>query len=161
MDRTSYLNREEDSVCACIISSKFRSQGKGKNLILLKLHADFVRDLWLREAAKTHSALVAVQGFIQEKFSILVYPGKKVGLFFFSNLIIWYISIYSTKLAKPYFFFLTDKLVLFWGVRLEKPETKEGAWPTEKEKLNTALCAHPSLTQTSLQTPAVVITIIT
>lgn len=86
---------------------------------------------------------------------------EKSRTFFFSNLIIWYISIYSTKLAKPYFFFLTDKLVLFWGVRLEKPETKEGAWPTEKEKLNTALCAHPSLTQTSLQTPAVVITIIT
>lgn len=69
-------------MCVCIISTKFRSQGKGKNLILLKLHADFVRDLWLREAANTHSALVAVQGFIQEKFSILVYPGKKVGLFF-------------------------------------------------------------------------------
>ena len=60
----------------CIISSEFTSQGKGKNLILLKLHADFLRDLWLRGAAKTHSALVAVQGFIQEKFSIVVYPGK-------------------------------------------------------------------------------------
>lgn len=52
------------------------SQGKEKNLILLKLHADFLRDLWLRGAAKTHSALVAVQGFIQEKFSTVVYPGK-------------------------------------------------------------------------------------
>lgn len=64
----------------CIISREFMSQGKGKNLILLKLHADFLRDLWLRGAAKTHSALVAVQGFIQEKFSTVVYPGK-VGLF--------------------------------------------------------------------------------
>lgn len=53
----------------CIISRGFMSQGKGKNLILLKLHADFLRDLWLRGAAKTHSALVAVQRFIQEHFS--------------------------------------------------------------------------------------------
>lgn len=51
----------------CVISSEFPSQGKGKNLILLKLHTDFLRDLWLRGAAKTHSALVAVQGFIQQK----------------------------------------------------------------------------------------------
>lgn len=84
-------------MCVCIISSKFRSQGKGKNLILLKLHADFVRDLWLREAAKTHSALVAVQGFIQEKFSILVYPGKKVGFFFFQfNYLIYLNLFYQT-----------------------------------------------------------------
>lgn len=61
----------------CIISREFMSQAKGKNLILLKLHADFLRDLWLRGAAKTHSALVAVQGFIQEKFSTVVYPGKR------------------------------------------------------------------------------------
>lgn len=60
----------------CIISRDFMSQEKGKNLILLKLHADFLRDLWLSRAAKTHSALVAVQGFIQEKFSTVVYPGK-------------------------------------------------------------------------------------
>lgn len=58
------------------------SQGKGKNLILLKLHVDFLRDLWLRGAAKTHSALVAVQGFIQENFSTVVNP-RKVFFFFF------------------------------------------------------------------------------
>lgn len=58
----------------CIVSREFTSQGK--NLILLKLHADFLRDLWLRGVAKTHSALVAVQGFIQEKFITVVYSGK-------------------------------------------------------------------------------------
>lgn len=61
-------------------------KGKGKNLILLKLHADFLRDLWLRGAAKTHSALVAVQGFIQEKFSTVVYPGKSCFQFKYLNL---------------------------------------------------------------------------
>lgn len=60
-----------------IISREFTSQGKGKNLILLKLHADFLRDLWLRSAAKTHIALVAVQGFIQEKFFHCGLPRKK------------------------------------------------------------------------------------
>ncbi len=54
------------------------SQGKGKNLILLKLHVDFLRDLRLTGAAKIHSALVAVQGFIQENFSTVVNPGKVV-----------------------------------------------------------------------------------
>lgn len=62
----------------CIISREFMSQGKGKNLILLKLHVDFLRDLWLRGDAKTHSALVAVQGFIQEKFSTVVYSRKGI-----------------------------------------------------------------------------------
>lgn len=41
------------------------SRGKGgKNVILLKLHGDLLRDLWLRVAAKTHSALVAEEKFI-------------------------------------------------------------------------------------------------
>lgn len=95
-------------MCVCIISTKFRSQGKGKNLILLKLHADFVRDLWLREAAKTHSALVAVQGFIQEKFSILVYPGKKVGLFLQFNYLIYLNLFYQTSSAVYIFFSQTN-----------------------------------------------------
>lgn len=60
----------------------FTSQPKGKNLIPPKLHEDFRRDLRLRGAAKAHSALVAVQGFIQEKFSMEVYLGKM--FFFFS-----------------------------------------------------------------------------
>lgn len=64
----------------CIISRKFTSQAKGKNLILLKLHADFRRDLWLKGSAKTHSALVAVQGFIQEKFSTAVDPAKSASV---------------------------------------------------------------------------------
>lgn len=62
----------------CIISNGSTSQREEKNLILLKLHADFLRDLRLRGFAKTHSALVAVQGFIQEKFSIVVHPEKEV-----------------------------------------------------------------------------------
>lgn len=68
----------------CIISGESVSQAKGKNLILLKLHADFRRDLWLRASAKTHSALVAVQRFIQENFSTVVYSGKRV--FFYSEI---------------------------------------------------------------------------
>lgn len=45
--------------------------------------------------------------------------------------------------------------------RFGRLETKEGSWPEEEEKLNFAHCARPSFTQTPLQTPAVVITIIT
>lgn len=73
----------------CMTSRQFMSQAKGKNLILLKLHADFQRDLWLRGSAKTHTALVAVQGFIQEKFSIVVSPGKEEAFLkkmFYSNI---------------------------------------------------------------------------
>lgn len=46
------------------------------------------------------------------------------------------------------------------GVKVKKPETtKEDTGPTEKKERHIAPCAHP--TQNSLQTPAVVITIIT
>lgn len=48
----------------CIISREFMHPAKGKNMILLKVYEDLLRDLQLRETAKTHSALVTVQRFI-------------------------------------------------------------------------------------------------
>lgn len=54
-----------------------------------------------------------------------------------------------------------NKPAMLNGLKVKKLHTKDGTWPTEKEKLHISLCAHPTLTQTSLQTPAVVITIIT
>ena len=57
---------------------------KGKESDSSKIACGFSEGSFATGAAKTHSALVAVQGFIQEKFSIVVYPGKR--RFFDSNI---------------------------------------------------------------------------